>query len=196
MTEQLLPYITGPIQLVGAVILVLAWLIPQLHRPRDLPHRRVLVLGLIGLGVLVVLGGIGLEVNRSHPTSEFSGRPAVGVDLHGEPENPNIQGSWFSNGNGLVMPITQEKDKIESSFDSRGGIIKHNLDGRYDKTAHVFTYQVRRTDNATPPCTVVFHGQLKVVNSVEMHSQVQSTSGECGFDPSWQETLIWTKRPL
>jgi len=64
MDGNTLEYVTGPVQLIGMIILVLAALVPKLAHPRDGKSRRALVWGLLGLGTLGVIGGIGLEAAK------------------------------------------------------------------------------------------------------------------------------------
>ena len=72
---NILQYVTGPIQLIGLIILVVAALVPKLTHTRDAKNRRALIWGLLGLGTLGVLGGIGLEVAKLHAATAASSAP-------------------------------------------------------------------------------------------------------------------------
>ena len=84
---QLLSYVTGPLQLAGLAILVLAGLVPRLHFVRDDGSRRALIWGLLGLGTLGLIGGIWIEAAKlsaaartTAPEVSVTAGPVLGTD--------------------------------------------------------------------------------------------------------------------
>lgn len=69
--HAIMEYVTGPVQLVGLVLVVLAGIVPRLAgRRADRKTRRLIVVGMFGIGALVVLGGIWMT------NSEYAGQTA------------------------------------------------------------------------------------------------------------------------
>jgi hypothetical protein len=104
MDASILKYVTGPIQLIGMVMVILAALVPQLTSSPRSANQRTLIFGLLALGALSIVGGVGLELARSSATNVVSGNVvsgtenAVGVDnsINGM-QDPNAHGGKVSN---------------------------------------------------------------------------------------------------
>jgi hypothetical protein len=72
-------HVTNPITLVGFVLLVLSSLVPLLAGKKgDRQLRRLLVSGLVCIGLLAAIGGIWLESNKERALTTISGVKVTG----------------------------------------------------------------------------------------------------------------------